>query len=94
MKRNPNASKVLITSDSETFLAEVSSLPYVYLLPGKVGHIANSTSKEVIKKTFWDMFMISRSLKAYMVRTKQMYKSGFAKRAAMIGNIEFEEVLI
>ncbi len=94
LKKNPNASKVLVTSDSETFLAEVSSLPYVYLLPGKIGHTANNISKDEVKKTFWDMFMISKSLKAYMVRTKQMYKSGFAKRAAMIGNIEFEEVMI
>lgn len=86
--------KCLVTSDSKTFLEEVSKLPYVYLLPGEVGHISNDVSEEQIRKTFWDMFMISRAKKAYMVRTKQMYRSGFAMRAAMIGDIPFEELII
>lgn len=89
-----DAEKCLVTSDSKIFLEEVSNLPYVYLLPGEVGHISNDVSEEQVRKTFWDMFMISRAKKAFMVRTKQMYRSGFAKRAAMIGNIPFEEIIL
>lgn len=86
--------KCVVTSDSITFLEAISELPYVYILPGTVGHISNDVSSDQVRKTFWDMFMISRAEKAYMVRTSIMYKSGFAMRAAMIGNIPFEEVMI
>lgn len=90
-----NVKKTIVTSDSKTFLKEVANLPYVYLLPGEPDHINNSAlSKEAVRKTFWDMLMISRAKKAYMVRTPIMYTSGFAKRAAMIGNVPFEEVVI
>lgn len=83
--------RCVITSDSVSFLNEVSKLPNVYLLPGSVGHISNDVSEDQVRKTFWDMLIISRAEKAYMVRTPIMYKSGFAKRAAMISGIPFEE---
>ena len=87
--------KTIVTSDSKTFLQEVAKLPYVYLLPGEPDHINNSgLSDNIVRKTFWDTMMISRARKAYMVRTPIMYTSGFAKRAAMIGNVPFEEIVI
>lgn len=86
--------RCVVTSDSISFLDEISYLPYVYLLPGSVGHISNDVTDEQVRKTFWDMFMISRAKKAYMVRTQIMYRSGFAKRAAMITGIPFEEYVI
>ena len=86
--------KALVTSDSKTFLAEISDLPSVYLIPGSVGHIRNKVTEEQIRKTFWDMLMISRAQKAYMVRTPQMYRSNFAKHAAFMGNIPFEELVL
>lgn len=90
-----NVSITIVTSDSKTFLKEVTKLPYVYLLPGEPDHINNSDrSKGAVRKAFWDTMMISRAKKAYMVRTPFMYTSGFAQRAAMIGNIPFEEIVI
>ena len=87
--------KAIITSDSKTFLHEVAKLPFVYLIPGEPDHINNrDNSQDVVRKAFWDTMMISRAKKAYMVRTPIMYTSGFAKRAAMIGNIQFEEILL
>ena len=86
--------KCIVTSDSITFIEAVSKLPYVYIIPGSVGHICNDVSENQVRKTFWDMFMISMAEKAYMVRTPLMYRSGFAKRAAMITGIPFEDVLI
>ena len=86
--------KALVTSDSKTFLEEIAILPYVYIIPGSVGHVGNKCTEEQIRKTFWDMLMISRARKAYMVRTPQMYRSGFAKHAALIGNIPYEEVIL
>lgn len=90
-----NVDKAVVTSDSNSFLAEVSKLPYVHLLPGEIDNIINSdVTQAAVRKTFWDTMMIARARKAYMVRTPIMYTSGFAKRAAMIGGIPFEEVLI
>lgn len=93
MSRN-DVSKCVVTSDSVTFINEVSSLPYVFIIPGAIGHVANDVSEAQVRKTFWDMFIISRAKKAYMVRTPAMYRSGFASRSAMIGNVPFEEVVI
>ena len=77
-----------------SFLKEVSKLDFVYLLPGKVGHM-DSTSQQDIQvhmKTFLDFFVLSHAKKIYLLITGKMYKSGFAKRAAKLNNIPFEEV--
>lgn len=89
-----NVSRCVVTSDSSTFISEVSDLPYVYVIPGAIGHIANDVNELQVRKTFWDMYIISRARKAYMVRTPIMYRSGFAKRSAMIGNVPYEEVVL
>ena len=86
--------KALVTSDSETFLDEIEGLPFIYIIPGAVGHIMNDVTDEQIRKAFWDMLMISHAKKAFMVRTPIMYRSGFAMRSAMIGNVPFEELVI
>lgn len=86
--------KCVVTSDSCSFLQDVSKLPYVFLIPGTVGHIRNQVTDEQVRKTFWDMLMISHAQKAYMIRTPIMYRSSFAKRAAMINNVPFEEFVI
>lgn len=89
-----NCDKILVTSDSSKFICEAEKLPYVYIVPGSVGHIAQSDDRSVAERAFVDMFLISKAQKAYMLRTKEMFKSGFAKRGAMIGNIEFEEIVL
>lgn len=94
INENEGVTKAFVTSDSQRFLSEVYKLPYVYILPGAVNHIAQNASDEAIKKTFLDMYMISNARKAYMVRTPIMYKSGFAKHGALIGGIPFEERVI
>ncbi len=86
--------KCIVTSDSCSFLQDVSKLPFVYIIPGTVGHIRNKVTEDQVRKTFWDMLMISQAQKAYMVRTPIMYRSSFAKRAAMINNVPFEELVI
>lgn len=86
--------RILVTSDSVTFIREASKLPFVYIVPGRVGHIAQSDDKSVAERTFVDMFLISKAKKAYMLRTKEMFRSGFARRGAMIGNVLFEEIVL
>ncbi|MBM6961651.1 hypothetical protein H6A61_12415 [Bacteroides caecigallinarum] len=83
--------KIVVTSDSSTFLNEVCKLDFVCVLPGKIGHIDYDSTYESHLKTFADFYTIATAHKAYMVRCPIMYNSGFARRAAMINNIPFEE---
>ena len=89
-----NCDKILVTSDSSKFICEAMKLPYVYIVPGSVGHIAQSDDISVAERAFVDMFLISKAQKAYMLRTKEMFRSGFARRGAMIGGISFEEIIL
>lgn len=90
-----NSSRILLTSDSISFIdVAIQELPYIYVIPGPIGHIAHDGEDDIVLKTLLDLFLISEANHAYMIRNKLMYKSGFAKRAASIGNIPFTEVLI
>lgn len=91
---NNNVDKVLVTSDSNSFISELSEMDFVYVIPGKPGHLGYNGDYEVVLKTFLDMYMIALAEKVYMVRTEQMYKSGFAKNASFIYNKPFEEYFI
>lgn len=94
-KSNPQYNKILITTDSVTFSEKVKqTLSYVYIIPGAMGHLAYNGTEEVVLKTFLDLFLISRAETVYMIRTDIMYRSGFAKRAAFIGNKPFIEMNI
>jgi len=89
-------SKILVTSDSSTFLSRVSSLERVYVIPGKVVHIGSETGEDydVYMKSFVDFYMISQSRHVYCVGTSDMYPSEFPMYAAKINEIPFERVLI
>ena len=87
---------ILVTADSSTFLSELKekSLPYVYVMPGKVVHIGFTAdaSKAVYMKSFLDMYMISYADTVYLVRDKLMYHSGFPLRAALLNRAEYKEI--
>ena len=87
---------ILVTADSSTFLSELKekSLPYVYVMPGKVVHLGFTAdaSKAVYMKSFLDMYMISFADTVYLVRDELMYHSGFPYRAALLGGANYEEV--
>ena len=84
----------MITADSECFLKQISKLDFVYVLPGKVGHMDHRSEQDinVHMKTFLDFFVLSHSRKIYLLVTGKMYKSGFAKRAAKLQGVPFAEV--
>ena len=83
---------VLVTSDSETFIDIVKKLPFVFVIPGKIGHIGFNSDADATLKMIIDFLMISRAKKAYMGYTGQMYKSHFAESAAEITGIPYESV--
>lgn len=91
--RFPNH-KILVTSDSSTFLERADEFPYTYIIPGKVVHMAydDSAGIEAYMKSFIDLYMIAGAEKVFSVRIGKMYNSGFPRLAAKIGNKPFEYI--
>lgn len=85
--------KMLVTSDSTTFLKRVSSLPYVYTIPGEVVHIGFTfdAAKKTYMKSFVDYYVLSHADSITLVREKKMYHSGFALRAALLNDADYKE---
>lgn len=85
----PRHEKILVTADSQTFLNRIT-MPDVYIVPGKLGHIDYDHNDEVNMKTFLDFLMISKAEAVYLAKGKGMYNSAFAKTAAMVNDTPFE----
>ena len=85
--------KILVNSDSVTFLKHVPNFEFVYTIPGNITHIdANDSNDEyeVYEKTFLDFLMIANAEKIYLLRTGNMYNSGYPYAASLIYNKPFE----
>ena len=83
---------ILVTSDSQTFLDKASALDFVYIVPGKTGHIGFSQGQDVHDKMFLDFFLISQARHVYMAFSGKMYRSIFAKTAAWTNNVPYDEI--
>lgn len=86
----PAHDRILVTADSETFLSKAKQMNNVYVIPGKVGHIDYDHGDDVNMKTFLDFFLISKAEKVYLARSGKMYRSAFAKTAALVNDKPFE----
>ena len=85
--------KVLVTSDSSTFLKEAKNLPYVHVNPGKLAHIQYTNGDDdVYLKSFVDLLTIANAEKVYLLITGRMYRSGFAETASFINKADYEDV--
>lgn len=92
---NPHARKILVTSDSSTFLARAAAaFEWVYTIPGKVVHMDFSRGEEedVYMKSFVDFNVLARCRKIYLITGPGMYRSGFPWAASLIGGTEYEEI--
>ncbi len=89
-------SKILVTADSPTFLAEVEKMPNVITVKGKSIHIDFNSSKNATDylKAFTEFFLISRASKAKLYRNRKYktYPSNFPKYAATLGHVPYEIV--
>lgn len=92
-ERRPNE-RILVTSDSKTFISRIRELPYVYTLPGEVVHMGVTTNADKLTylKSFLDYYMLSYAHTVISVRDKKMYHSGFAYRAAKLNDARYLEV--
>ncbi|GHS98207.1 hypothetical protein FACS1894139_18530 [Planctomycetales bacterium] len=79
--------RVLVCSDSATFLQAAAQLPFVFSVPGNIRHIDRDRScdNDAAMKAFVDYFLISRAQKIFLVIDGQMRNSGFPHSAALLG---------
>ena len=90
-----STSKLLVTSDSPTFLERVRELPYVRTIPGKMEHMDFTKNRdlEMNAKAFVDLFLLSQAQRLTLIQAGGMYKSGFPKFAAELGGKLYNELL-
>lgn len=87
--------KLLVTSDSTTFLNRASQLENVYTIDGQRVHMQYTKGTfESNEKPFVDFYMLTKSRKITLVIAKDMYKSGFPQVASLVGNTEYEIVYL
>lgn len=93
--------RVLVTSDSITFLRRVSQIGGVYVIRGTLFHIDGSKNIDVSSdhfetylKSFLDFYMISRAQCVYRVCAPLMYPSEFPYYAALVNHRPFESVTL
>ena len=84
---------ILINSDSVTFLEYMKKFPFVYTISGEVTHIDNSSvgnnNYNFFEKTFLDFFLIAHASKIFLLKTGNMYRSGYPYAASRVYNKEF-----
>lgn len=83
--------KILVTSDSPTFLELVKDFDFVLETSGKVIHMEYNTSSDFLSqgKAFLDLFMIADAQIIYSIVIGPMLKSGFPKFASKINGRKF-----
>ncbi|WP_455585080.1 hypothetical protein [Bacteroides sp.] len=83
--------KVVIFSDSITFLNKVKKELPVIVLEGSVGHISFRNTEDVVLKTFVDFYTMSKSEKVIRILTKEIYATVFSYYAALAGGKKCED---
>lgn len=73
-----NQKTILVTSDSQTFIDAVSKLDFVYVVPGKIGHIGYLQGCEIVEKMLLDFYLISQADHVYSAQSGEMYGGAFA----------------
>ena len=87
--------KILVNSDSTTFLGRAAGLEFVYTIPGSITHIDAQNAYDgyaVYEKTFLDFLMIANAEKIYLLCTGNMYNSGYPYAASKIYNKPFKRI--
>ena len=87
-----SSEKILVTSDSVKFLKKVSTLPFVFVISGKILHpaFAANNSGEDFSKSFIDLLTLRAATSVTLFLTGEMYQSGFPEFASIIGSGRFE----
>jgi len=86
--------RILVTSDSVTFLDFIKDINYVYIIPGDLVHMdyIGNADKSTYAKSFFDFYMLRNSIKIINVIGGGLMPSGFPLFAARSNNIPFERI--
>lgn len=92
-KKNPGK-KILVNSDSKTFLQAADLLDYTYVIHGEIGHVDSPEEVEegVHDKTFIDFFMIANASNIYCIVADGMYDSGFPYAASRLYDRPYRKI--
>jgi hypothetical protein len=96
LQKKEKFQKILVTSDSITFLKSIEKNENIFVFPEKNVHIdtVSNEANSIYIKSFLDFYMIAEGEKVFCLGTKEMYPSEFPMYAAKINNIPFERILI
>lgn len=89
--------KILVNSDSTTFLERCSGYGFTYIIPGNITHIdaqQDGYAYEKYEKTFLDFLMIANAEKVYLLKSDRMHKSGYPYAASRLYAKPFEIIEI
>ncbi|MBO8479353.1 MAG: hypothetical protein IAB80_10790 [Bacteroidetes bacterium] len=94
--RPENGRKLLVTSDSESFLQEVSGIEGTFVIPGTVVHMDGGGKRNGSShmKSFLDFFMLTEARSVSCIGTKEMYPSQFPMYAAKVNGIPFRRITL
>lgn len=87
--------KILVNSDSKTFLERVKVFRYVFVIDGNIIHIDNSLNLytyEMYEKTFLDFFAIAQADHIFLLQSGKMFYSGYPLAASKIYNRPFQTI--
>lgn len=91
-----NVKRILVTSDSKTFLERVSHIDYVYVVSGEIRHMDFTDGKTVDisidMKSYVDMFMIANARAVYLCNMPPLYRSGFPETSSYIYGKPYYEI--
>lgn len=89
--------KIVVNSDSTTFLNLYKNGEYTYVVPGNVTHIDAEQGEyfyEKYEKTFLDFMVIANAEKVYLIKSDKMNKSGYPYAASKIYKKPFKLIEI
>lgn len=83
---------IYVFSDSKIFLDSIQDLPVKVLPHDNISHVAEGANEDGQFKSFFDLYVMSQSMRVYRVQSPELYNwSEYARMAAMIGDVEFCE---
>ncbi len=84
--KHPNE-RLVICSDSTTFIEEARKHFDIFTTPGTISHIGNDDvhDYDYYERTFLDSYVIAGASDAYLLKGPHMMKSGFPYAAALVG---------
>ena len=99
--KHPNM-KILVNSDSTTFLSRARQYPFVYTIPGHILHLdvtegaqGEEQLYQTYEKTILDFFMIAHAAEVYRLQGKWLRStSGFPLAASLIYDKPFHETQV